>query len=193
MNPSIVDDGDFSVPVQNGSDEYSYPFLEQGDNKSFEMRRPFVVQSDKYKAPELMARLTTLKGLAYLVEDDDPRDVGQGLVAFNRIYASVPVTRHEGTQIVYGMQFYSVADEELAEIQIPLNARVRYEYSLNPMNPIIAPRAFMIFGELRALGGWGTLVPGNEYPAEDSTTGIYKGGIWFRRTVLIKYPDAIAV
>jgi len=130
-----------------------------------------------------MLRVRVTQGYAYLVEEEAPSHVGNGIVEFTRTYVSVPRTRYDYTTITHSRQ--EIIGGELVETQETVPALVKYEYSLKVLKQIDAPRIMFVNNVAYTVGGFGTFTPGKHYLAEDSEGGIYKCGIFFRRSVLI--------
>lgn len=185
--PRRVNDGNFDIAHQIGSDEWTTPFSDKGDDISFEVRRRYRVDQSKYVRIPKMTKIKTSKGSAYLVLEGEARDVTGGLLEFTRTYASIPQPRIEGSSIVYNMQF--VQDGQLIEFPIPMNANVRYEYSLVKFGQQRAPKAIPFGQNFIAVGGWGNFIAGQEYLAEDANVDIYKSGIFVRRGIYITWPS----
>jgi len=186
--PSIVDDGDFSEPMQNGGDEYTMPFYAKGDDVSWEITRKMRVASEYYVRPKLMQKVKTRFGNAYRVDMTDPSESGNSLVEWTETLASLPVKRIEGSTIVWALQFLDSATPEVAEIPMTLTAEFEYEYFLTQPEPIIAPKVAIIAGQIAIFNNWGTFYGGQRIAAEDSDVGIYKGRIYYRKTPYIRYP-----
>lgn len=192
MIPKFIDDGSFTSAVQDGPDRWRYPFFDRGDQASFECLRSFVIREDQYSAPALMIGFITRLGLAYLVEEGETQDVEGGLVRVQRTLASVPQTRDEPATYVQTIQHARTVDSvnEIVETTATVSATVRYEYGLNPFRPLIAPKVSLVFGEFVYRGGLtGTNKPRDTDPLEDSEVGIYKGRIYYRRTIYLNIFD----
>ncbi len=213
--PAYIDDGDFSVPKQNGANSFSLPFFSRGDGKSFEVRQRWRVASASFKAPTLMQKKTFTAGsgfnstgqlqllagslgVSYLVECSDPDDVGNGLVEYAVTYASLPKTRKEGTSIVYPMQFLSTSGNydfttpppapEVAELQYPMAAEVEYTYTINRPPPLLAPRVEVLFGRVFNFNSWGVFQLGQRVLAQDAEITLYKGTMYQQRAIYIRWP-----
>lgn len=215
--PAIVDDGTFTQAIQNGANEYSFPFYSRGDAKSFEVRQKFRVAADRLKIPALMQKKTftngaglTSRGLqmfagslgdAFLVEVSDPADVGNGLVEYVCTWASIPNERLEFTQIVYSMQFLSTTvsydwqtpppEPEVSEIQYPLPAEVVYSYQIGQPPFLGAPRIEILYGRILNFNNWGVNIAGQRVLAQDAEVQRYKGDIYETRAIYIRWPGNI--
>ncbi len=197
--PHTVNDGSFLVEHQIGADEWSTPFSLFGDSKSFEVKRKYRVQQDKYVRMKAMTKIQVRKGTAYLVEEGDANDIGNGLLEFQRTFAAVPNRRVEGTSIVYNLQFLSIStsydwesppeEPTVTSISRVMSAEVVYEYFLRRPLPQDGARVEVLFGTPFYFGGWGQFTPGQRVLAEDSTVEIYKAGIYVRRSVYIRWPN----
>lgn len=202
--PKYINDGNYKIAQQVGCDETATPFSDVGDQSSFEIKRTYRVAQGYYKRELPMTRIAIAGTYAYLVYESEASNIGLGILEFVRIYASIPATRNwESTTIAYTRQYVSTSANydwttpppapEITEITASTDARVFYEYALTPFEPIFAPRVAVIFGSVVAYGGWGNLVEGQYYPAEDSKTDVYKGKIYYRRTVAIKWTNFVRI
>lgn len=192
--PKTVNDGDFTKQALCGTPEYCFPFYDRGDDVSFEWISRWRCDARSYARLPLMTRYITPKGSAYLVNEGDPRDVGNGLLETKRTWASLPVTRIEGSSISYSFQFYRISaglmdagTPEIAEFPSTVSCDVKFEYFLTKPQPLIAPRIGLVFNNLQFLGGYGALQNGRQYPAQDSDVDIYKGRIYVRKTLLFTW------
>jgi len=196
--PIIVDDGDFDIPQQNGADEFSLPFFAQGDGLSWEVKRKMRVASASYVRPLLMRKVKTQFGDAYLVDVTDPSDVGNALVEWTETLASLPEPRTEGGSIAYSVQFLSTqavynfedapAAPEVSEFGLTMACQFVFEYFIGLPPPLISPRVSVVNGTIFKVGDFGTFRAGERVIAEDSEVGIYKGGIYYRKTPYIIFP-----
>jgi len=201
--PSYINDGNYNVEQQVGCDEWQRPFSAVGDQRSFEVHRTYRVSEPKYKAMRPMTRIKTREGFAYLVEESEASNIGLGILEFKRVFASVPQSRKEGTTIANTVQFLSTSvsydwttpppEPSVTEITGTTAGIAKYEYFLGLPEPLIAPRVAVLFGSVVQFGDWGNLQIGRYYPAEDSEVGIYKGGIYFRRTIYVKFTGFVRV
>lgn len=188
--PRIVNDGDFNKEHQVGSDEWKLPFVSVGDNISFELKRKYRVDYRHYRPWQRMAKIATLRGTAYLIDESDAQDIGCGLLEYSRTFASLPVTRNEGTSIVYPIQYLIrpfPASPYVSEIPLIVSAEKRFEYFTYKPEPQIAPKVAVINELVYIYGGWGTMVNGKQYLANDSTVKIYKAGIYVREGTYITW------
>ena len=187
--PNYLNDGNYNIARQVGCDEWSTPFSTVGDQKTFELRRTMRIAEPFYKRSRDMQRITTRKGIAYLVEESETSNIGLGILEYTLTYANVPKTRVEYTSVAYGRQFLITSGEEPSVVEIVQTrpVRVYYEYALKPLDPILAPTVEIVDGVAIAIAGWGRFVAGKLYPAEDSIVGFYKSRIFFRRTIYIKW------
>ena len=227
--PKYIDDGSFKTPVQTGPDEASYPFVQNGEKYSFEIKRKYLQDQDYYfkdrskinrnrsaaygtlqsqgvfadfaartrrqtNPSAVIDKITTLLGDAYLVDESEAAHVGNGLVEFTRTYAGLPNSRREGTTIAYSFQTLSLSafadgEAEIAEVTVTLGADVLYEYFLQKPKAYQAPRIALVNGKVIYYGNWKPSYPsGTEIVAQDSEVGIHKGGIYYRKTIIITWP-----
>ena len=194
--PKYFNDGDYSKPQQVGPGMISYPFFNFQDAKSFEMKLTYRIAAVSYKIGKPMTRVKLSQGYAYLVEEEPPSHVGNGIYEYTQTYASVPIERYEATTITHSRQ--EVILGGLVETQEVVPALVKYEYSLKPLKQIDAPKAILVSSTnisggdafesvWLTWGGFGTFTGGKLYLAEDTEVGIYKAGIFFRRSVIIRW------
>jgi hypothetical protein len=196
--PITIDDGNYKKIAQVGCDEWSLPFSDRGDQKSFELVRTYRVGQGYWKPEKAGYKLKSERGICYLVTETDPRNIGNGILEWQRIFASVPETRQEGGSIVYSAQILSTqvsydfetppSAPEVTEVPLTMACRVQWEYFLDLPPPLLKPQVLVVYGSVIKIGGWGQSVFGREYPAEDSEVGIYKGRIYYRRTPFIRWP-----
>lgn len=108
------------------------------------------------------------------------RDVAGGVIEFVREYAILPATRNEYESYVHGYQV--VVSGEITELPKTTSTRIQYDYFASgvPITLDKAPRVLKVGTTLYFLYGWGSLVVGDEYLAEDATYKIWKGNIYER-------------
>ncbi len=208
--PWQVSDGDFSVLTQIGTPTWVLPFQDKGDTQSFELhakyriaasnyaplRNPRILSGGTVEKPtftEQMQQRATARGIAYLVSESETSDVGGGILELTRIYASIPVIRFEGASIPFSLQFLYVSaglddagTPTIAEFPLTFSGRYKYEYSLSQPQVLFAPRLAIVNGEIKSVGVYADASPTAEFAAADSEIGIYKGGIFYRKTALVK-------
>ena len=185
--------------------------MPRGDTQSFEYHAKFRQAAASYtpiknlllptnpppiQNHEVITSITTSRGVAYLVEESETTDVGCGILEFTRTYASIPATRTEQSTITYPFQFVSTTATydwanpppfpEVAELPLLVNATIVYEYSLNPLAIIYAPKVFSVFGRLVYIGSPSPLETGY-FVAEDSAIELYRGFFYQRRSVYVSW------
>lgn len=185
------DDGDWTIPRQHGPALWRFPFSNKGDNVSFEYLVTYRIDAASYSPLQAMTKIRTPKGDAYLVEEGATRYIGNGILEWTRIFASVPVTRLEGTTIVFAWQFNKTVPPSIAEVTRPMNGKLKSEYSLIELPQISAPSVAIVFDTTYYFGGFGFLRPGMTIAAQNSASRIYKGLIYVRETILITLPSFI--
>jgi hypothetical protein len=150
-----------------------------------------------------MQYVTTPLGTAYLVHEDQPEYTAcKGWLKFKRVYASLPITRQEGTSVVHSFQFYSTQPgydwtepppaPEVAEWPIMCSGYYLYEYFVNTWpEPLRAPKITSLFGALLMTNQ----VPPNTgtFVSKDSEISIYKGSIIERKTLYVNAPTIAAL
>jgi hypothetical protein len=113
------------------------------------------------------------------------------------VYASLPITRQEGTSVVHSFQFYSTSASydwenpppapEVAEWPLVCTGYYLYEYFLSVWpEPLRAPKITSLFGFLLMTNQ----VPPNTgtFVSKDSELSIYKGSIIERKTLYVNTP-----
>lgn len=198
--PLRVDDGVFTVALQDGAPEFSYPFADKGDSQTFIAHVKKRIHTDSYRKPTLMQRQTFNLGNAYLVDPGEPRYVGCGLLEWVERYASVPITRTEYGSTVYTQQLLSRDSSVLPitwsveEYSAIRDAKFVYEYSLNkPLATKIAPRWITLGAIVVGLGGIGQLTFNQDVLAEDTTSEIWLAKIYCRRSTIVKYLPLVEI
>jgi len=210
--PNRVLVGTLSSVTFDGPGRFVRPFQDRGDTQSFEWHidcyqlaanfTPF--QNARFYSPgfvspvENMQYVTTSLGVAYLVHEDQPEYTAcKGWLKFRRVYASLPITRQEGTSVVHSFQFYSTSASydwenpppapEVAEWPLVCSGYYLYEYFLSVWpEPLRAPKITSLFGFLLMTNQ----VPPNTgtFVSKDSEISIYKGSIIERKTLYVNTP-----
>lgn len=196
--PRIINDGNFNLERQVGCDEWRTPFSDKGDNRTFEVDKKYRIDQTRYQRLKEMTKIRTVKGDAYLVNEGEAVGVGSGLVEYVRTFSSVPLRRLEGSTIVYAIQFLSTqavynfedapAAPEVTELPLTLTAQVVWEYFLSYPELIRAPKVAVVNGSIFTFGGWGTFYYGQTILADDTEIGIYKAGIFYRKSIQVQWP-----
>jgi hypothetical protein len=186
--PSQVSDGNWSSLIEESRD-MSFPFSDKGDFDTFEMTLKYKQAKEAYKKlPSLSTKQFPL-GLTYLVQQGSPSDIGNGLWEFSRTFSMLPASRYEGATIAFPLKFIQTAGvlSFLASFSIVTSGEYHYEYFLTKPPTIIAPRFYV--GVVVIPTGFGTFGIASGLPAtliaQDSEVGIYKGGIYYRKTPYI--------
>lgn len=185
--PIIVNDGNFSRAEQNGADEITLPFSDEGDNTSWEVRRKLRVDQASYRRGISMSQEMHRFGRMYLVEESNPNAIGGGLVEYEQIWSCLPKTRVVPSSTIYSLQ--GLVDGSITEWPLTMACEIQWEYFIgNFPSPIQAPRLIKIGEFIFAYARWGTFSLGQRIPAEDSEVGVHKGKIFYRKTIYIRYP-----
>ena len=205
LPPGYVDDGDFSTPQQNGAPEYSFPFAYRGDNRTFVAKVMYRVDVDHYNTPEPMAqKWFPGLGKGYMVDFDQPSMVGQRLLEYGLYFASVPITGTELGTVNY--TFYTRAvvpeygvDASFTSYNDTFDADYVYEYSINQPLPQLYYARFILqpydpptanFSAIFLIGTVGLVGTdpngASKFLAQNSTSKIYKGGIYERLSIYAK-------
>jgi len=210
--PNRVLVGTLSSVTFDGPGRFVRPFQDRGDTQSFEWHidcyqlaanfTPFQnsrFYSTGFVSPvENMQYVTTALGVAYLVHEEQPEYTAcKGWLKFKRVYASLPITRQEGTSVVHSFQFYSTSASydwtepppapEVAEWPLVCTGYYLYEYFLSYWpEPLRAPKITSLFGFLLMTNQ----VPPNTgtFVSKDSEISIYKGSIIERKTLYVNTP-----
>lgn len=204
--------GNLTSVTFDGPGKFVRPFQDRGDTQSWEWHvdcmqlaanfTPFQNQrqfSTGFVSPvEQMESYVTSLGRGYLVHEDQPEHSNvKGWLRFKRIYASLPITRQEGTSVVHSFQFYSTdpgydwdnppAAPEVAEWPLVCSGWYQYEYFLSTYPSVLrAPKITSIFGLLLKTN-W---PPDYTQPfiSKDSEISIYKGSFIERKTLYVNAP-----
>jgi hypothetical protein len=210
--PNRVLVGTLSSVTFDGPGRFVRPFQDRGDTQSFEWHidcyqlaanfTPFQnsrFYSTGFVSPvENMQYVTTTLGVAYLVHEEQPEYTAcKGWLKFKRVYASLPITRQEGTSVVHSFQLYSTQPgydwtepppaPEVAEWPLVCSGYYLYEYFLSYWpEPLRAPKITSLFGLLLMTNQ----VPPNTgtFVSKDSEISIYKGSIIERKTLYVNTP-----
>jgi hypothetical protein len=179
--PRYFDDGNFSVPMQNGPSEIIYPFIEVGDDDTSEEIVTFRQRAQSYRGPNVMS----IRNGRRLVGDFGTKNIGNGLIEFRRMWTDIPKKRTEKGSIVYPLQITTttVTEEattyEISEVPLAMPCDIEYEYSTSNFSIRRAPRVTVVAGLLVRIGPSSSTV-GPRVLAEDSVVTIYKGKIYQR-------------
>lgn len=182
---NTVTDGNYRVEKQVGASAVTFPFFDKNDAQSFEISMTYRIDAASYRPDKPMRKINTQYGIAYLVDQSESTDAGNGVLQYTKTFASVPKSRLEATTITHSRQ--EIIGGRIIETQETVPAVVVYDYSLKPLAQRDAPRIIEVDGVYLTYGNFGNFVAGKLYLAEDSEVGIYKGKIYFRRGVLIRW------
>lgn len=195
--PRQINDGDWSLPNVEMVD-LSYPFSLQGDGVSFEATLKVTQDKLAYRPAQIGDRITVpgVIGnslLAYLIDQGDPKDIGNGLFEIRRVYASIPQSRTEPSSTVLTIPI-GVQAGNLINITNTYAANVVYEYALQPFKVLTSLKAYQL-GNITyiqpASDGHTIGIPNKgPYLADDSEVGIYKGAIYYRRSIYAIIPKS---
>lgn len=205
--PYRINDGSFDTERQIDADVFITPFADVGDHLTFEVIRKYRIDQSKYKRGITMAKIKTRKGVAYLVDQSEPSYIGSGLVEYTKTFSCLPASRQEASSYVYSYQFLSTntsydwdnppPEPTVSEIPRTIPVVIQYSYAIGGKNLLAAmpftlnraPKVEVINGTILTTGGWGSLVVGKWYLAEDETFRIYKGRIYEKRGIWFQWPD----
>ena len=217
--PNRIFDGDLTVATQDGPGWFVHPFQDVGDTQSWEWHANYTqlassflpFQNNKIAWPgfvpnvELMQSINTVKGIGYLVHEDEPTEIGgTALLRFKRIYAGKPYTRYEGCEVNYAFMIPANAasyswtspppQPEVAEFPMTLPGYRKYEYFISSYPAVIAaPRVSALFYTYVYYPFYSVTPDDGGFPptytvpwvAKDSVIKIYKGAFVERMTVYV--------
>lgn len=203
--PGVVNDGDFSKAQQDGSPEYSFPFAERGDNKTFVAKVTFRVDVNSYRPPIAMSqRMFPGLGRGYMLDFDQPQMVGQQLLSYGVYFGNVPQRSEVNGSTTYGVQKPIAAQEygqnaSIVQYNDTFDALIVYEYSLwQPLTQLFYARYMLApfslapdnYDALYIAGSTGYV--GNTpdgmalFLAQNSTSKLYRGRIFERMSIYAK-------
>lgn len=191
--PIYVDSGNFKVAQQIRDWEFDYPFAADGDNSTFIARRTMRVQSGYQTTRGMYGRLLFRnRGYAYFSDITPLRavDAQSRLVDYDEIWASVPNKRTTYETISYAEQYLIRPigeDPYILDVVKSTNAATVWEYGLQPLRQLKAPRLQELAGRIYSLNGWGQIEEGASVLAEDSQNSIYMGRIYQRKSYYVTY------
>ena len=196
-------DGDFQEAKPVGLPLLEYPFQSRGDKTTFIVRQKWWQLAESFKAqPRGTGHKTYPKAL--LIEESPHRDLGGGVIEWERSHATVPLRREEPEGYVYEYQII-LSDLTIQPLQSPVGSTVIYEYfrvGQEAQFPLsIAPKLIKAgtrltkigVGDLRLLKlQRGAFVVSNDATilATSDVHEDWKGDIRCRKRRIIKSPDA---
>ena len=197
-------DGDFTVDTPVGHHIVEFPFANQGDAVSQIVRQRFWQLAANFKSTALG---TPSPGRSdwLLIDEENFRDEGGGVISWDRVYATIPQDRDEFEDFSNGFQ-YVVADSsgklQLSELAIPVPSRVRYTYfhvkDLNSQTILLALRIIKVGDNVYVKQGKGNLSQSGSFiissdpqiVAEPSKLRTWKYPIMYLKTRWIDGPTA---
>lgn len=194
--PRQINDGNWNLPNIETVD-LSYPFSLRGDGISFEATLKVTQDKFTYIPRRIGDQLTipdvqggALRG--FIVDQGDPKDIGNGLFEVRTVVASIPQNRIEPSSTTWTINL-GIRDNNLVTATNSFPAEVHYEYGLSKFTPttsakVIQDGRFFYAIKDSATGYIAGLPEKGNYLADDSEVGIYKGKIYFRRSVFVIYP-----
>lgn len=202
-SPGYIDDGDFGLALPNGAPTYDFPFSYRGDFNTFVASQPVRCAVSKYQPPKPMGQhWFPGLGRGYLVDFTTPSMIGQGLLNYTLIYASVPKQGVEYRSVTYSAQTYTIgtggANDTLSSSTDTYDGTWVYDYSIwKPLPQILYTRLALIPEpetgtfpgrlQINVLGSaLGVDAPGRAL-AQNTTTQIWKGRIFERLSIFINY------
>lgn len=202
--PGIIEDGDFSILLQNGAWTPSFPFANVGDEKTFIMRAKFRVNLNNWTPPIAMSQLVfSTYGTAYFVDIENTDSInGSELVDYTLVYASIPNRRVEYGSASATIQKSVVnADTSISLVAYTdtFDGQYVYEYSANaPLQQLyrgrlVRPTNTLSANPIQQAGPWHNAAQGgNSQLAQNSTSRIWKGKIYERLSVFVTPPEIVA-
>ncbi len=187
----VVYDGRHTTAQPSGGPEYSAPF-------PIDPARYLYTQEYWVEHPNFVS-LPLDSGGPYggvHVGESNFKDLGGGILSFTREFALVPAARNEYESFVYSYQDVLFSPTvSLAETPLTVPTRVQYDYfhTTDPTGISLpkAPKAILVFDEIYEINGWGSLVVGQEYLAEDATMRCWKGHIYERQQRFFRYRNLL--
>lgn len=195
--PGTVNDGNFSVPQQDGAPLFDFPFFNRGDAITFiaTIRMRCSVSAFKVPIPMSVKQFTTF-GKAFLVDFSEPSGIGQDLMEWTQVYANVPRTRKEPSTTTYTNQISTGGGLTVASVisyTSTMQAEDVYEYSVNaPLPPLIAPVLLASGGLLYSTAPFSPNA-NTRILAQNSEARIYMGKIYERKSTYINRPAVNAI
>jgi hypothetical protein len=192
--PAIVNDGNFSIAQPNGAAQPEFPFYSFGDDSTFIQRVNMRVLQSKFIRPPIMQQtFFTGLGKGYLVDIENPQVIAGDLVEYPFVYASLPKQRKEYGSATFTYQARLPGGTTLLSYTDTFPSTIIYDYSvLAPLPPLFRGKVLTSTTDTGAVtiqaGKW---VPANTKGlllAENSTSGIWLGQIFFRRSVYVSVP-----
>lgn len=175
-------DGDYSTPTQHG------PVISWLDPVlRCTMYRITYHQKEADFAP--LAIGTAGADSSYLVEEEEPKHIGGGMVEWDRIYMTIPPTRTEVEGYVYTRQWLvetiinGQPYVDLGELSLPVPSRVVFQYyhTSDPTEiEILRAFRYLRIGDGIYTTGSADNNTLTELLAEDSQVSRLKGNIWQR-------------
>ncbi len=180
---NVLYDGDFTVAQLAGPPVYEIPF--KTDPKPYAYKLLYW----QFAADFTDLAFGTAGPLGGTYVGGTPgtfKSVGAGIVEFSREFALLPDTRNEYESFVYSFQFWQTVSgsSSIAEAPKTMASRVQFDYfqtdDFSSIELPRAPRVIQVFDALHFQNGYGSLVPGEEILAEDSTVKLWRGNIYER-------------
>jgi len=198
-----INDGKWQLKLPDGAPSFYFPFMDVGDNETFEATVNYSQDAAAFVRPGLMDKATFVLGTAYRVGISEVRYDTCGLLRWTETYASLPKTRTEGMVYPYSQQYITTGAgviPSITEVTWTKPGYWQYEYFLAdpaPPPPIFKIRCEVIGDILYTYGVANGQFPTNPNDvnlilvADDSTVEIYKAGIYVRKTpyVYSNYPN----
>ena len=194
--------GDFSNADPIGGATISFPFAQEGDNKTVTVKQRFRQLASAFRALALGTPFPDNAGLL-LINEADFQDDGGGLVSWTRTYSNIPQQRDTFESFSYGFQYVftdTSGNFKVGEQAFTVASRVRSEYflikDLGAWPALLAPRICPITDNYYYKRGQGDLHVEEIFVvsrdpqilAEDSTFKVWNYPIMERRSRWIAAP-----
>lgn len=187
--PTQIDDGPYRYPGIVGEPQIEFPYANEGDLSAFVYHVKYRQDFRYFTALEPMSVFSTPLGDGYLVEPENTDAIGNGLVEWTRVVASIPQTRVVPVgSVTLNMQYLVTTvgvGYSVEEFPVTRSGTATYEYGLAAFPIQQSPRWFTYLNgtKLAAVGGAGRFAAGDMVLVQDSETTLYMGLIYQRKTI----------
>ncbi len=194
-----VDDGSFRVPFACGEPKVEFPFAAEGDLSAFVYTQKYRIDQSYFRALAPMTKFSTPLGLGYLVSAEDTTPIGNGLVEWYRVIASIPEEREvPGGQSTLNLQTLITEVASIGELPsysaedfaFSTPSTVTHSYSLKPIEVLRAPRLIIynLGRSYQKIGNWGIFKAGDMILSTDTDHDLYMGFIFHRKETRCQVP-----
>ena len=201
--PGVYPDGDFTVAQPHGHHLIEFPFASEGDAITEIVRQRFWQFAASFASQALGTPVANNPNLL-LLDEENFKDEGGGVVSWDRVYGNIPQTRDVWEEYAYGAQYMYATNGvvKLQEQAFTVPSRVRYEYfhvkDLASWEILLALRIVQLTDSEYTRRGSGDLTLSGAFwissdpqiVAEDSKLRWWKYPIMYRATRWIAGPTA---